>query len=385
MGGLPWYCIASDFSGNPKVLELADRLDDHNAGMYALRLFEHCATKALDGKVRAGAVEGAAGWRGKRGVLREALLACRILDATEEEGVFLVHGWEERNGGRIRKAIADAAKPRGNKRGPSPVPSGTAAGPPVDDVGTAAGPPGDDGGNTRHRTETSSLRSEGAPPAAPPPEPGSAAGGGGPPDSPPPAAPPSAPKSEHAAFVLAVQHWFAAWERAGRGKHARLTGGEGKQLKALVAELGLDELCERMDRALSEPWFLANGDLLTFVKQGNKFARRGAVVAVSERAARLEAALRRAEGECPEWAAMLKAAARPLGDGGLPAETVDSVLVDIQAERRGKVLELRARDVFHANLLADRFHERLLAGARAVSGEALHVEIVGPKGPEARA
>lgn len=376
MAGLPWYCIASDFSGHEKVLELCDRLDDSNAGMYLIRLFEHCATHALDGKVRAAAVEGAAGWRGKRGMLREALVGCRVLEASGEDGVFHVHGWEERNGARIRKVLADAAKPRGNKRGPSVVPSGTATGPARDDVGTGSATARDSRGDMGDREETSSsLRSEGAPPAASPAARGSAAGGGEQPD-PPPASPPPAPKSD---FALAVERWFTAWERAGRGKHARLTEAEGKQLKALLAELGLAELTARMDRALADPWFLEHGDLLAFVKQRNKFARRGAPAVVDERTKRLESAIARARGSCPEWAAMLQAAARGLDRGGLDRDVVDQVLVPVAAERRGQLLELRARDGFHANRLADRWFDWLVAGARAVSGEALHVQVIGPQ------
>jgi hypothetical protein len=207
------------------------------------------------------------------------------------------------------------------------------------------------------REPPSLLRSEGAPPPT-----ARAASGVGKPD-----------------FALAVEHWYAAWERAGRGKHARLTGAEGKQLKDLLAELGLDELRARMDRALRDPWFLEHGDLLAFVKQRNKFARRGAPTVVDERTKRIRAAIERAQGTCPEWGAMLQAAARGAGNGGMHLDTVESVLLDVQAERHGQVLELRGRDEFHANLLADRFHDWLLAGARAVSGEALHVQITGPR------
>jgi hypothetical protein len=154
MAGLPWYCIASDFSGHPKVLELADRLDEPLAGMYVVRLFEHCATQALDGRVRTAAIEGAAGWRGKRGVLLQALVAVGFLEP-EGGGTFhMLHGWEERNGARIRKALADAKKPRGNKPRPVPVPRGTEAGPAREPSGTSTGPEGGDGrSETEKKTE----------------------------------------------------------------------------------------------------------------------------------------------------------------------------------------------------------------------------------------
>jgi hypothetical protein len=132
-----------------------------------------------------------------------------------------------------------------------------------------------------------------------------------------------------------------------------------------------------MDRALADSWFLERGDLLAFVKLRDRFARPGGAVssATDARGKRLEAAIARA---CPEWAAILRAAARPLGAGGIDPDVLDRVLVDVVAERRGQLLVLRARDGFHAAELADRWHERLVNAARRVTGEAVHVEVLGP-------
>lgn len=108
-GGLPWYCVWTDFPVHPKTLALCGRLRDENAGMYVLRLFSHCATHALDGLIEADVVEGAAGWRKKRGVLLAALVSTGALEA-REGGRYEVHGWVERNGARIREWLRCNAK-----------------------------------------------------------------------------------------------------------------------------------------------------------------------------------------------------------------------------------------------------------------------------------
>jgi hypothetical protein len=110
-GGLPWYCVWTDFPVHPKTLALCGRLRDDNAGMYVLRLFSHCATHALDGLIDADVVEGAAGWRKKRGALLAALVAVGALKA-RDGGRYEVHGWVERNGARIREWLRCNAKRR---------------------------------------------------------------------------------------------------------------------------------------------------------------------------------------------------------------------------------------------------------------------------------
>jgi hypothetical protein len=149
-GGLPWYQIWSEFSGHSKTLDLCGRLEDHNAGMYVIRLWEHCAEHALDGKIPVHVIEGAAEWHGKRGVLLAALEASGWLEGDGDSRV--VHDWEERNGARIRDWIRDNAKrkpsgnpggkkaktPAGSTRKPSGNPPGNPAGFPV---GTQADTP----------------------------------------------------------------------------------------------------------------------------------------------------------------------------------------------------------------------------------------------------
>lgn len=143
MSGLPWYALWTEFPTHGKTLALAAALRDDNAGMYVIRLWSHCANQALDGRIQCAIVESVAGWKKKRGVLLDALQAIGFLESTTA-GHCIVHGWEERNGSRIRKALTDAKKPRGNKRasrhGPAAVPRGTDG--------------GSSGGDVRSETET---------------------------------------------------------------------------------------------------------------------------------------------------------------------------------------------------------------------------------------
>jgi hypothetical protein len=226
---------------------------------------------------------------------------------------------------------------------------------------------------------SSSLRSEGAPPAAPPAEAGSGAGGGERPASPPPAASPSAPKSE---FALAVEHWFTAWERAGRGKHARLTEAEGKQLKTLLGELGLPETTARMDRALADRWFLEHGDLLAFVKQRNKFAKPGAPATAREAAAQRDELVARREAAIAREAATCEAAAatmRALATRVRP-DLFDRWIAPLRGALQGQVLVLEAASPHDALFVADQYQDLLVQAARAANGDGLHVQVIGPRG-----
>src|SRR6266702_3378029 len=131
MAGLPWYRMWKDFSRHGKTVQLAAKLNERNAGMYVIRLLEHCAEYALDGLIHADAVEGAADWRGKRGRFLAVAVAVGFLEPAGEK--YRVHDWEERNGSHIRKTLGDAKKPRGNKPPPP-------AGPEGDGGGTSGGP-----------------------------------------------------------------------------------------------------------------------------------------------------------------------------------------------------------------------------------------------------
>jgi hypothetical protein len=126
MAGLPWYSIWTEFSRHGKTRDLCGRLKDRNAGMYVIRLFEHCAEQALDGRIPAHSVEDAAAWRGKAGALLAALEASRVLDVDGD--VRIVHGWVERNGSRIQKWLRDNGRPRGKRGGTSADPALDASG-----------------------------------------------------------------------------------------------------------------------------------------------------------------------------------------------------------------------------------------------------------------
>lgn len=163
MAGLPWYRIWTNFPDHEKTLALCDAVRDDNAGMYVVRLHSHCAREALDGRVRAAAVEGIARWRKRRGALLDALTATGWVEP-QEDGTVVVHGWEERNGSHIRKALSDAQKPRGNKpkarANPGAVPTPSRTRPDAVPLGTGEGPAVGDG-----RSETVDRNEETLSPA----------------------------------------------------------------------------------------------------------------------------------------------------------------------------------------------------------------------------
>lgn len=148
MAALPWYRMWTNFPDHEKTLALCDAVRDDNAGMYLVRLHSHCAREALDGRVRASAVEGVCRWRKRRGALLDALTATGWVEP-QGDGTVVVHGWEERNGSHIRKALSDAQKPRGNKpkarANPAAVPPPSRERPAAVPLGTVAGPAVGDG------------------------------------------------------------------------------------------------------------------------------------------------------------------------------------------------------------------------------------------------
>lgn len=121
---LPWIKVATDLPEHPKARALAKRLNDTRAWAWPVRLWLHAARFAPDGRFRdLAAVEEAAGWEGKRGVLGAALQAVRFLDKRNRG--FALHGWAEWAGAyldrlrrdRLRKrqerAKASAGRPQG--------------------------------------------------------------------------------------------------------------------------------------------------------------------------------------------------------------------------------------------------------------------------------
>jgi hypothetical protein len=351
-------------------------------------------------------VELAAKWRGEPGKLLQALLTAGgegeagfIEEVSGRPGRYQVHDlWDHApDFVRKRRQRESERRTKGAKLRRAADADRSSSGQGPDDDGRSA-----PSGRTRARAlaptqeESSSLRSEGAPPAASPAEqpsqdaqgPGeeahhdrreaareaSGAGGGA------KTAPSSAAgKSE---FALAVEHWFTAWERAGRGKHARLTEAEGKQLKTLLGELGLAETTARMDRALADRWFLEHGDLLAFVKQRNKFAKPGAPANAREAAARREELVARREAAIVREASTCEAAAATLRvlATRIRPDLFDRWLADLRGELRGQVLEFTAPDAYAAAFVADQYQDLLVQAARAANGDGLHVQVIGPRG-----
>lgn len=113
MAGLPWFELDVDFSDHPKCLALAARLKEPLAEAYVARVWAYCyrhATDRLEGEAAPEIVEAAARWRGKPGVLVEALLAVRLL---RREGTDLVvHGVAERLEPHLAKRAKDAERQR---------------------------------------------------------------------------------------------------------------------------------------------------------------------------------------------------------------------------------------------------------------------------------
>ncbi len=422
MPALPWYQIAADFSRNKKTLELASRLRDPNAGMYVVRLFEHCAEQALDGRISVHVVEDAAGWLPgrRRGAFIEHASAAGFLEkAPDTADVLILHGWEERNGSRIRKALADAKKPRGNKprppKNPPVVPRGTDAGPTRDGEGSRAGPSGVDvDGRSRGTAEATSLASSRARKAGP-----RAAGedaGGAPPRSapasepakspePPPAVSPPWPvlgrdglaegdiPQRRLTVVDAVDetpdpypltHRLAGELRNRVGpitapplsvvgnRQAREEPGaiarESERLEAAIVRAGYDQaLLECV--AATEERFRANQkrpDVLSWYTP--RIERLPPVVEPAPDPA--ADAITEAEASCPDWARMLRRLAETV-----PLDAFRAHFADLRGVRRNGSLTLYAADGFHALRVRDLFLPQLTEIAQAVLGEAVRVDV----------
>ncbi len=187
----------------------------------------------------------------------------------------------------------------------------------------------------------------------------------------PAAAPPEQAATAPSEFQTVVRHWFAAWERAGRGKHTSLTGADGLNLKRLVRELGAGEVMARMDRALSDPWFLERADLALFFRQRNRFASPGRAAApVAADWGRMAAAMRG-----PELRAIGEELFRRSATFPQLGRAVE-ILADVPGTMVGDVLVLEARDEFQRQRLADSVGQLLLEIAPDVLGRAVSIDVV---------
>jgi hypothetical protein len=113
MAGLPWFELDVDFHESPKVRALATRLREPLADAYVARVYAYCyrhARDRFDPEVASETLEEAARWKGRRGVLFDALFAADILERVA--GKVVVHGVEERLGPHLAKRLTDAERQR---------------------------------------------------------------------------------------------------------------------------------------------------------------------------------------------------------------------------------------------------------------------------------
>ncbi len=348
MAGLPWVKVATDFMDDPKALALAHRLSDPRAPLHLPAIWGHFARHYADGSMpdtedAIRALERAALWVGPAGALVEGLLAVGLLERKRKR--VAVHAWGEWQEGHARKLERDRARMRAKRaehqgNGRATVERGSR-----DRRGTEEM-------ERREEEDTPSLRSGGDAAA-------------------PAAAPPEQAATAPSEFQTVVRHWFAAWERAGRGKHTSLTGADGLNLKRLVRELGAGEVMARMDRALSDPWFLERADLALFFRQRNRFASPGRAAApVAADWGRMAAAMRG-----PELRAIGEELFRRSATFPQLGRAVE-ILADVPGTMVGDVLVLEARDEFQRQRLADSVGQLLLEIAPDVLGRAVSIDVV---------
>jgi hypothetical protein len=173
------------------------------------------------------------------------------------------------------------------------------------------------------------------------------------------APPPTSSRSDH---QRAVVGWFSAWDRSGRGKHPTLTGAEAAAIKRLVADLGVDELLVRFQRAFDDPWFVAHGDLLTFRRQVSKFAppgRPGGAAAAPPAA------------PAGPWDDLV---ARVRREG--PHGWADKFLAPLRAHRRGERLELQAPAGYPLAFVIEEWAGRLADWVAEAYGQRLQVQLL---------
>ena len=108
MAGLPWFELSVDFHDDPKVLALASRLREPLADSYISRVYAYCykhAQDRFDASVASDTIEKAASWRGRRGVLFDALFAAEVLE--RDGAAVVVHGVKARLEPHLAKRVVD--------------------------------------------------------------------------------------------------------------------------------------------------------------------------------------------------------------------------------------------------------------------------------------
>ncbi len=97
MAGLSWFELDVDFHEHPKTRALQVALKNPTAEAYVSRIWAYCYHHAVDrfeGAAAVPTIEEAARWRGKAGVLVEALLSVKYL--VREGDVLIAYGVADR-------------------------------------------------------------------------------------------------------------------------------------------------------------------------------------------------------------------------------------------------------------------------------------------------
>jgi hypothetical protein len=113
MAGLTWFELDVDFHEDPKIKALCSRLRNPLADSYVSRLYAYCYKHAIDRfppESASDTIEDVARWRGRRGVLFDALFATEVLE--RDAGRVVVHGVEKRLGPHLAKRQVDAERQR---------------------------------------------------------------------------------------------------------------------------------------------------------------------------------------------------------------------------------------------------------------------------------
>jgi hypothetical protein len=106
--------ILEGFPSHWKPLALARKLDDHNAGMYCLRLWTWACQSAPSGdlsNIDPLDIELIVHWPGEPGRCFAAMVAVRLIDRREDGG-HEIHEWADHTGGDIEKMEVRAAEKR---------------------------------------------------------------------------------------------------------------------------------------------------------------------------------------------------------------------------------------------------------------------------------
>jgi hypothetical protein len=106
--------ILEGFPSHWKTLALARKLDDHNAGMYCLRLWTWACQSAPSGdlsNIDPLDIELIVHWPGEPGRCFAAMVAVRLIDRREDGG-HEIHEWADHTGGDIEKMEVRAAEKR---------------------------------------------------------------------------------------------------------------------------------------------------------------------------------------------------------------------------------------------------------------------------------